>query len=32
MEDSLYDFQLESRDRIYLNLDLAQMGVGGINS
>jgi len=32
MEKSLYDFQLEHRNRTYLNLDLLQMGLGGIDS
>lgn len=32
MERSLYDFQMENRNRTYLNLDLVQMGLGGIDS
>lgn len=32
MERSLYDFQLKSSNRTYLNLDLIQMGVGGNDS
>ena len=32
MERALYDFQLERRNRTYLNLDLLQMGVGGNDS
>ena len=32
MEQALYDFQLERRNRTYLNLDLLQMGVGGNDS
>jgi beta-galactosidase len=32
MERALYDFQLEKRNRTYLNLDYAQMGVGGNDS
>jgi beta-galactosidase len=32
MQRARYDFQLERRDRTYLNLDLLQMGVGGNDS
>jgi beta-galactosidase len=32
MEKALYDFQLQRRNRTYLNLDLVQMGLGGIDS
>jgi beta-galactosidase len=32
MEGAAYDFQLPLRPEIYLNLDLAQMGVGGMDS
>jgi beta-galactosidase len=32
MERARYSFELPRRDEIYLNLDLAQMGVGGIDS
>ena len=32
MERARYDFQLERRNRTYLNLDLLQMGVGGNDS
>jgi beta-galactosidase len=32
MEGARYGFELPLRDETYLNLDLAQMGVGGINS
>jgi beta-galactosidase len=32
MEEAQYDFQLERRNRTYLNLDLLQMGVGGNDS
>ena len=32
MEGTDYSFKLPRRPEIYLNLDMAQMGVGGINS
>ena len=32
LEQAQYSFQLPERPEIYLNLDLKQMGVGGINS
>ena len=32
MEGADYSFELPRRAEVYLNLDLAQMGVGGIDS
>jgi len=32
MDRSQYSFQMQRGDRVYLNLDTAQYGVGGINS
>jgi beta-galactosidase len=32
MENARYDFELQRRNRTYLNLDLLQMGVGGNDS
>jgi beta-galactosidase len=32
MDSSQYSFQMQRGDRVYLNLDTEQYGVGGINS